>query len=234
MQSLAYHGNKFKKKELVSTWMHAEIGIYQTYVVTNRKLIDQTVVSSLEKLIGMMRKGTLPELSETGKIDYDVGNEEDLVIENIRRSWADHFATEWKPSGDQLVGVLRTILASIEKVKSPGPRSQSYMRHIAGFLTKKLGVSVEMFAEDGEPVPEPEEGNLVQLGRQWGEDGNREARVEYIELATDLMKSGQANRVIDACDLLLGEISDPSSEVAAEIMELSCTARRSLLVEMGG
>ena len=232
-ESLAYHGSKYKKEKLVPTWMHAEIGIYQTYVVTDRKLLDQTVVSALEKVIGMVRAGTLPKLSETGRIDYEVGNEEDLVIANIRRSWADHFATEWKPSGDQLIGVLRTILASVENVKSPGPRSQSYMRHIAGFLTKKLGVSLEMVAEDGEPVPEPEEDDLVQLGRQWGEDGNLEARIEFLELATDLMKSGQANRVIDACDLMVGEISDPSSAVAAELTELNGTARRSLLAAMG-
>jgi hypothetical protein len=153
-QSLAYMGQKFKKDKFIPTWMHTEIGIYQTYVITDRKLFDQTVVSSLESLIRQMRAGPLPPLPETAQVHYEVGKEEDLLIENIRRSWADHFATEWRPPKDDLIGVLRTILGSIEKVKAPGPRSQSYLLHIAGFLTKKIGVSVKRFSADRKPILE--------------------------------------------------------------------------------
>ena len=219
-ESLAYMGEKYKTDELIPTWMHTEIGIYQTYVMTDRKIFDQTVVSALERLIRQMRAGTLPPLPETAEIHYEVGREEDLLIENIRRSWANHFATEWRPPKDDLIGVLRTILGSIEKVKAPGPRSQSYLQHIAGFLTKKLGVSVKTFSADRKPLPEPEEDELVRLGRQWNVDGNQEARTEFFELATHLMKNGQASRVIDACHLLTGEVSDPSSEMVAELIVL--------------
>jgi hypothetical protein len=232
-ESLAYMGSKYQTEELMPTWMHTEVGIYETYVMTDRKLLDETVFSSIEALIRQLRAGTLPPFPDTDEIHYEVGREEDLLIENIRRSWANRFTTESKPSKDKLIGVLRSILGSIKKVKSPGPRSQSYLQHITGFLTKKLGVSVKALSADQKPLPEPEEDVLVRLGRQWNVDGNREARAEFLELATDLMKSGQANRVIDACDLLVGEISDPSSEVASELTELNGTARRSLLAAMG-
>mgnify|MGYP007026205134 FL=1 len=57
--SLAYTGEKFKKDELVPTWMHAEIGIYETYVMTDRQLVDQTVVAALENLIRQDRKSVV-------------------------------------------------------------------------------------------------------------------------------------------------------------------------------
>src|ERR1022692_835890 len=49
--SLAYMGEKYKKDKLIPTWMHTETGIYETYVMTDRKIFDQNVISSLESLI---------------------------------------------------------------------------------------------------------------------------------------------------------------------------------------
>ena len=231
--SLAYMGEKYKTDELIPVWMQTETGIYETFVMTDRKLLDQTVVASLEKLIMRLRAGTLPPLSDTAEIHYEVGQEEDLVIENIRRRWALHFEDEGRPPKDKLIGVLRTILGSIEKVRSPGPRSQSYMRHIAGFLTKKLGVSVKLVSADMQPLPEPDEDELLRLGHRWIEDEDQEAKADFYELASDRMSNGQAERVINACHQLLGEESDPSSKVVAELTELSNQARQSLIAAMG-
>ena len=232
-KSLAYTGNKYKSDELVQTWMHTEIGIYETYVMTDRKLVDRTVESALEALIRQLRTGSLPPLTETDEIHYEVGREEDLVIDNIRRNWAKHFATEWQPPKDKLIGVLRTILGSLETMKSPGPQSQSYMKHISGFLTKKLGVSVKAFSPDRKPLPEPDEDELMELGHRWNSDGDQDARAEFFQLTTDLMRSGEAGRVIDACQLLVGEISDQSSDVSEELIALSMKARQSLITAMG-
>src|SRR5512142_215037 len=77
-ESLAYMGEKYKSDKLIPTWMHAEIGIYQTYVLSRRKLVDKTVVSALEKLIRLIRARKLPPLPETNEIHYEVGREEDL------------------------------------------------------------------------------------------------------------------------------------------------------------
>jgi hypothetical protein len=232
-ESLVYMGSKYQTEALTPTWMNTEIGIYEIYVMTDRKLLDQTVFAAIEALIGQLQAGTLPPLSETDAIQYEVGREEDLLIDNIRRSWAHRFTAESKPPKSKLIGVLRSILGSIKKVKSPSPRSQSYLQHIAGFLTKKLGVSVKAFSADRKPIPEPDEDELVRLGHQWEVDGNREARAEFLELATDLMKNGQASRVINACHLLVGEISDPASEVAVELCHLVKTAQQSVITAMG-
>ena len=232
-QSLAYLGERYKTDELIPTWMHTEIGIYQTYIISDRKILDQTVVDALEKLIDMMRRGPLPPLPETAEILYEVGREDDLVIENIRRSWASHFATKWQPGKDDLIGVLRTILGSIQKVRSPGPKSQAYMHHIAGFLTKQLGLSVKRCTADRKPLPEPKEGELVLLGRRWNVNGDLDARTDFLELANHLMKSGQASRVIDECHLLVGEVSDPASEMVTELVVLIQKARNKQVAGMG-
>jgi hypothetical protein len=231
--SLAYKGTKYKKDELVPTWMHTEIGIYETYVMTDRQLRDQTVVDAVESLVRQIRAGTLPPLEDKAEITYEVGEEENLVIENIRRSWARHFADEWKPPRDQLVGVLRTILGSIETMRSPSPRSQSYMRHIEGFLTKKLGVSVKSYSQDMEPEPEPPEDELLTLGRQWILEENQQAAVEFQQLVDHLLKTGAVERVLNCCHQLLGEDGDPQSDVGTELTALIMQARKSLVTSMG-
>lgn len=230
--SLAYMGEKFKTDELIPTWMHAEIGIYESFVMTDRKLLDQTVVTALETLIRQMRAGTLSPLSETAKFQYEVGQEVDLVVWNVRRNWEAHFASEWEPTKDQRIGVLRTILGSIEKMRTPGPRSQSYLHHIAGFLTKKLGVSVEPVSADLKPLAKPDEDDLLRLGRQWTSGGNETAKDEFRECVLELMRNGQAGRVLDACHHLLGEETDPSSDVVAELTELIHQARQALVTAM--
>jgi hypothetical protein len=226
-------GGKYKTDELVPIWMQTEIGIYETFVITDRKLLDQTVVTALEKLIMRLRAGSLPPLTDTAEIHYEVGHEEDFVIENIRRRWELYFEDDGRPPKDKLIGVLRKILGSIENVRSPSPRSQSYMRYIAGFLSKKLGVSVKRVSADRQLLPEPEEDNLVLLGRQWIRNEDPEAKAEFLELVSDRMSDGQAEQVIDACHQLLGEESDPAPEAVAELTELSNQARQSLISAMG-
>jgi hypothetical protein len=232
-ESLAYTGNKYKTKKLVPALMHTEIGIYETYVMTDHKLVDGTVASALETLIRQLRTGSLLPLPETDEIHYEVGQEEGLLIDNIRRNWAKHFATKWQPPKDKLIGILRTILGSLETMKAPGSQSQSYLKHISGFLTNKLGVSVKAFSPDMQPLPEPEEDELMELGRQWYADGDQDARAEFFQVATDLMRGGEAGRVIDACQLLVGEIFDQSSDVSEELVGLSMKARQSLITAAG-
>lgn len=226
-ESLAYLGKKYQTDELIPAWMHAEVGIYESYVMADRNIYDQTVVNAVEALIKQMRAGPLPPVADTGTVRYEVGNEEDLIIANIRRNWEVHFANNWKPPKEQRIGVLRTILGSIEKVRAAGPRSQSYMRHMEAFLTKKLGITVQTFSENMEPMPAPEEDELVRIGRQWTLDDNELAKDEFLELVGDLLRLGQAERVLNGCHELLGEQTEPSSEVVTELTELVQQVRQS-------
>lgn len=141
-ESLAYRGNKYRTEELVRVIFRTEVGIHETDVMTDRKTTDHTVRSALEKLILQVRTRTLPALEDTTHADYVRGEEEDLVIWNIRCNLHRLFQTEPHPGRDKLIGVLRTILGSIEVWGSINPASRGYLRYMEGFV-KKLGVSVD-------------------------------------------------------------------------------------------
>jgi len=49
--SLAYTGNKYRTEALVRVHFLTEVGIYESFVMTDRKLTDYTVGSALEQLI---------------------------------------------------------------------------------------------------------------------------------------------------------------------------------------
>jgi hypothetical protein len=228
-ESLACTGNKFKTDELVPLWMTTETAIYEAYVITDRTLLDRTVHAALVTLIKQMRAGTLPPPDDSDTLTFEEGGEEELVVANIRRHWEDHFEVNWRPSKTERIGVLRTILGSIETMRSPGPQSQSYMRHIAGFLTKQLGVSVKKVTPDMQFIPEPDEDELVLLGRSWADSDDLDAKSDFFELAGELLNRGEAKRVIDAVHQLIGEQADVSSPAFEELSELSRQARRTLL-----
>lgn len=227
-ESLACTGNKFRTDELVPLWMTTETAIYEAYVITDRTLLDRSVHAALVTLIKQMRAGTLPPSDDTNTLTFEEGREEELVVANIRRNWESHFEVKWRPSKTERIGVLRTILGSIETMRSPGPQSQSYLRHIAGFLTKKLGVSVEKVTADMEFIPEPDEDGLVLLGRRWVDSEDLDAKSDFFELAGELLDRGEAKQVIDAVHQLIGEQSDASSPAFEELSRLSQHARQSL------
>jgi hypothetical protein len=155
-ESLAYTGQKYKTDEYASIFYRTEVGIYESYVMCDRKLTDNEVEAAIERLVRQMREGPLPPLTETNAVTLTEGGEEDLVIENIRRNWRIMEEQQSFPGRDDLVGVLRTILHSISVWRSQSLHSRGYLHYIEGFL-KKLGVSIRQATPDFKPLPEPEE-----------------------------------------------------------------------------
>lgn len=228
--SLAYGGNKYKTEELVQTLFHAEVGIYESFVMTDRKLTDHTVESALERLILRMRKGPLPSFAETPMVEHVESKEEDLVIWNVRRNWEELSQKEPRPSRDNRIGVLRTILGSVEVWKSVSPASRGYLSYLEGFL-KEMGVSVERCSPDSEPMPGPDDDELLLIGRAWCRNADPEAAAEFRERAKYMIRSGQAERVVEVCQQLMGETGE--SEAMPELSMFSILAQHSLRTAMG-
>ncbi len=161
-ESLIYTGDKYKKSEFVLAMLHAERATFETFLMTDRSISDQTVIAGIKRLILAMRAGELPPLPETPRRSYQVGHEADLVMENIRRNWQNHFATAWQPSDEDLIGILRTILGSIDHWKTPGPGSIGYLHYICGFL-KQADVTFQVapLIKDESSVPEESEVDLI-------------------------------------------------------------------------
>lgn len=167
-QSLAYTGTRYKTEELIETLMHAEIGIYEAFVISDRRLLDLTVKSALETMIKQMRTGTLPPRSDASPISFQPGHEQELIIVSIRRNWVMLFETAARPSKEERIGVLRTILGSLEAMRTASPASQGYLLHIAEFLTKRLGVNVQSISRDAAEAMTADE--LQLLGGSIEED----------------------------------------------------------------
>jgi hypothetical protein len=226
--SLAYSGNKYKTPELSYVYHNVETAIYECDVMTNRKLTDRMVASALERLVRQMRQGTLMPPEGTDQLEVREGQEVDLIVTNIRRNLQ---YLEPRPNHDQMIGVLRTLLGSIELRRTPNPQGRGYLSFIEGFL-KQTGVSVQRYSPDGEEDFEPEdEDELLEIGRAWCEDGEPEAEAEFRDLARDMMLSGAAQTVVEVCHRLMGENLD--SKTAAELSAIAVEAERAMRTEMG-
>jgi hypothetical protein len=217
---LAYEGKKYKRDDLVPVYLATETAIYEVFVMTERQLTDRTVRAALEKLVLQMRQGPLPPLEDTGPLEINEGQEEDGIIQNIRRHWEEDLKS-W-PGKDDVIGVLRTTLNSIHIWGTRSAETRGYLNYLEGFL-KKGGVSVNLVDSEGEPVAE-EEPELLQIGWAWCEEGDREARDEFYKLAREMMRTGEAETVVEVCQRLAGGLE--RGPTLNELLALSLEAQR--------
>jgi hypothetical protein len=229
-ESLAYSGRKYKTDENAPIFYRTERGIYESYVMYDRELTDDDVESAIESLVIQMREGPLPPLAETDVLTITEGGEEDFIIVNIRQNWQILEAEGTLPRRDDLIGILRSILHSIGIWRSQSMHSRGYLSYIEGFM-KKLGVSIRKATKDHELLPEPEEDPLLLIGRTWVAEGDKAAGAEFADQVESVLRSGQAERVIDICQRLLGETENLS--FVPRLQEFVVRGHRALRTEMG-
>ncbi len=222
---LAYRGNKYKTDELVPVFFQVETGIHEADVMTGRRLTDRTVAAALERLIAQLRQGPLPPLADTATLQYVEGQEEDLLVHNLRRHLQGLVETGRHPGAEKLLGVLKTLLGSVEVWCTPSRHSRGYLSYVEGFLNK-AGASVELYSAEGEPLPDAEEDELLEIGREWQSAADREAASEFTARAEELLRAGQAERVAEVCQRLIGETPEPG--VIRELQLLAIRAHRAL------
>ncbi len=211
-ESLAYSGSKYKTEEFVTPLLHTEMGIYEAFVMTDRQMTDDAVVDAIEELVAALREGPLPRLSggDRCELTADQGDE-DLVLWSIRRRWGLLAETQALPRREDLVGILRTLLHSIDIWHGQGVLSQGYLRYLEGFM-HKVGFTVQRTDENFVPLPEPAE-PFLDLGRAWTRDHDRDAGVEFRRQAEEFLAKGAKDRVIEVCQQLIGE-TGPSPYLA--------------------
>ena len=224
-ESLAYTGSKYKTDEYAPVFYRTEAGVYESFVMCDYKLTDDDVEAAIERMVVLMRQRALSPISDAGDATFTYGGEQDLVIANILRNWRYMAEAETLPGRDDLIGVLRTILNSIQIWRSQSLHSQGYLRYIEGFM-KKLGVNVMRVTKDLELIAEPDEDPLLELGRDWVLDGDEAAEAEFAAEVESLLGAGGADRVIDVCQQLMGEAEDEA--VVPRLQALSIRGHRAL------
>ena len=205
--SFAYTGNKYKTEALVTTLCSAETGILQAFVISGRELTDRVVESALVDMIMALRRNTLPPLDDEPDSSYTTHSDKDLVCWCIRGNWRELYCTEPPLGRDKLVGVLRTILGSIEVWKSAGRDSRGYLNYIEGFLGE-MGISVDADCCDTNTRAITDNNELLEIGRDWCHDGDQEAALVFENIVEHMIRSGQSEEVVNVCQRLMGEVGN--------------------------
>jgi hypothetical protein len=220
---LAYSGSKYKKPEFTPLFLATETAIYETFVVGHRTLTDRTVARALTRLVEQLRAGPLPAFDPDAQPVLVAGQEEDFLVWNIRNHWTELFERSGRPLPETLIGILRTLLGSIEVWTSPSPTSRGYLNYIEGFLNR--GGIRAMVVEEGELLPEPED-EFLAAGRQWCEEGDEQAHADFLAMADELVRRGERDRVVETAQRLLATTPPPA--ILQELSRLSIQAQQAV------
>ncbi len=238
-EPLAYRGNKYKSDKLVPVLFQTEAGIYESFVMSERQITDHDVRAELESLIRGIRNGTIVVPRPQPKDHSDNQATDSLISYNIRRHWDEYFEKEPFPGRDNLIGVLRTILGSMEVWGNVSPTSRGYLRYLEGFMGK-LGVhcraippDIAAALEDGtadledfELDADDADNELILVGRAWTQGAGADAGTVFRALAEEMISAGQAEEVSESCQQLIGETTD--RRIIDELSILSILAQQKL------
>lgn len=129
---------------------HAEMGIREADVASQRRLTDREVQQKLAQLIELLRHGPLELQNFDEPVEVTHGQEADLIIRFISRNWQQRFGGDAGVGRDNQIGILRTILGSIETHRSSSGRG--YLTFLESFL-RKAGVRISMSEEQPPSLP---------------------------------------------------------------------------------
>jgi hypothetical protein len=132
-----YEGKKYQADEWAPHVFRTEEAIHEAVVLSRRQLTNEQVRSALHTLIKQLRAGTAPVLApEEPEVAFQPGNEVEFLVWNIRRFWGMLFQERGPVAIADLVGILRTLLYSIEAhAWNTGPE-RGYVDFLDGFMRR--------------------------------------------------------------------------------------------------
>ncbi|HLJ09541.1 MAG TPA: hypothetical protein VKU82_00055 [Planctomycetaceae bacterium] len=226
VESQAYQGNRYRSEQFVKPLFETELGIYEGYLISERELTDDDVEDDLEALIDALRASPVSEFFYNADLQekHGLGG---YVHSTIFIRWREMYETRRLPARDDLIGIVRTILGSLEVWRSKSASSRGYLSYLDGFM-KKMGVSIQVFERDGEMfqlVADPPPDELYEVGAMWLA-GSVEAHRRFVELANELLQQGRSEQVQNACQKLLGLVGTVERPEFPILSELSIRAQK--------
>jgi hypothetical protein len=130
-----YEGTKYQADEWIPHVSETELAIYETIVQSGRRLTNDQVKAAFHTLIRHLRDGQPALLPEgTPGVTFAAGSEVEFLVWNIRRHWGILVEHEGPVRTDDLIGILRTLLYSIEAhAWNTGP-SRGYVAFLYSFI----------------------------------------------------------------------------------------------------
>ena len=215
--------NRYRRPEFVEITYQTEVGIYEGYVVSGRKITDDDVEHDLNQLIVDLGGAPVAELMYSPPDSEEEEPRRGHAGALILFRWRDLREEGKLPSRDDLIGVLRSILGSLQTWRTRSASSRGYLNYLEGFM-QKLGVSVQAVSKDGEPTEDEPLDELYEIGRMWLE-GSDEARLRFTELANEKLGSGESEAVANSTQRLLASVTTASPEFAT-LSELTIRAQK--------
>jgi hypothetical protein len=188
--------------------MAAERGIYESFMISERKLTDVEVGHALRQLTQELLEQGFQAVEDPHEVTLGE-KAEPLVAWAIRRNWEDLFQEHPRHSDEDLAGLLRVPLASLDIWSTPERDSQGYLYYLEGFMSH-MGVKVQRLSEDGtwETDVDTEELRLMALLRNWILRSNEAAGRAFRESCDQLLAQKRPGPVIHACQYLIGYTGD--------------------------
>jgi hypothetical protein len=223
LPALPYTGNRYKSPEFVEPLFQTEQGIYDIFMISGREITDDDVEEGLLELIDDLRARPAAELifeavpAEGESLDASVAA---LILNH----WHRLLDAGRLPPRDDLIGILRTILGSVDVWRSKSMSSRGYLNYLEGFMQKAGYRIIVRDAEDGAPRQQPPD-ELYEIGQMWLA-GSPEARQQFTAFANELLERGESQKVVDVSQRLLAELGSPTRPEFPILSELSIRAQK--------
>jgi hypothetical protein len=132
-----YEGTKYQAEGWTPHVYRTELPVYEAIVLSQRRLTNEQVREAFVRLIAHLRAGEhalLPE--DAPEVPFAPGGEVEFLIWNIRRHWRELVKEQGPVATADLIGILRTLLHSIEAhAWNTGPE-HGYVAFLYDFLRR--------------------------------------------------------------------------------------------------
>ena len=132
-----YSGAKYRADRWAPQVYETELAVYETIRLSGRLLTNAQVKTAFVQLIGQLRKGVPAALPDgEPEVTFAAGNEVEFLVWNIRRHWRILFQEKGPVSKEDLIGILRTLLYSIEAHAWNTGVARGYVSFLEDFMQR--------------------------------------------------------------------------------------------------
>jgi hypothetical protein len=134
-----YAGRKYQADAWVPHMFHTERAVYETILLSQEHLTNPQTREAFVQLIKHLQDGHPAALTEAeAALSYAPGAEVQYLIWNIRRHWGLLFDEQGPVSTEDLIGILRTLLNSIEAHAWNTGAARGYVVFLKGFMERTM------------------------------------------------------------------------------------------------
>lgn len=130
-----YRGSKYQDPYWATPVFHTELGIYQTIQVSEKQLTNRDVKAAITELIRELNTGESPlPANDVPTASFNPGDPVPFLMARIRDNWKALFDAWGQVDREDLIGILRTLLNSIEAHAAHSDPERGYVAFLDGFL----------------------------------------------------------------------------------------------------